>query len=109
MAVSQVIDASDNDDKLTDIQYYLDSIRLLITYKVNINIRNNAGATALFEAVMFNNLNAVQVLLELPEGGADATIPDNQGRLPSTIAKCNEISDLLKWYENEDDVKSAIE
>lgn len=96
-------DVSDDDLEDIGIQYYLDNIKLLIKYNANINIQNNTGATPLFEAVAGNNLNAVRLLLEF---GADVNIPDHRGRLPATIATCNEISDLLQWYEN--DVKPAI-
>lgn len=85
-------DVSDDDLENIGIQHYLDNIKLFIKYNANINIQNNAGATPLFEAVAGNNLNAVRVLLDL---GADAMIPDYQGRLPTMIATTEEISDLL--------------
>ena len=84
---------NDNGNSAPYTAIYRGAQRSTAVSVADINIQNNTRATPLFEAVAANNLNAVRILLEL---GVDANIPNHQGRLPLTIATCNEISNILR-------------
>ncbi|GEM_PF-1798333 len=63
---------------------------------IDINAQNKAGQTALFWAASKGNEEIVKRLLA---EGADATIADNNGVVPYSVAVKNKRSAVLPWFE----------
>jgi ankyrin repeat protein len=64
------------------VALYCEIIKMLVDKGVYINHRNKMGATPLFVAVSYNDMHAIELLLQL---GADPRIPDNEGKLPVVV------------------------
>jgi len=61
--------------------------------KINPNIQDHAGDTALHDAARFGHVDVVQILLE---AGADPSIKNNQGKDPLTLAELANKEDVIK-------------
>lgn len=86
-------------------------IHLLVKYGANINVRDEDGQTPLLYGRIFNrslicnlysiaaahasHIPTMKLLLQL---GADPTIADNDGTLPSSVAQTDEEKEVWQQY-----------
>ena len=93
-----VDETSNNQNKVYKKSYQyklLKVLKLLIESKVDINVRNQAGQTALMYTVGFGSLDLVKLLLE---AGADVNARDNEGQtalMSFATFKNSKVVDLL--------------
>ena len=71
-------------------------------YNDYINSRNIWGKTALYNAVDYEQIDHVKLLLD---AGADKTIKNNIGHTPIDAARPKEITNLLETHTLEQDIK----
>lgn len=69
-------------------------VNYLLTRKVNLDLRDNEGNTALIWAITTDNTNTVRLLLE---AGADVTVTGKFGSAASVAEVKPERDTLLKW------------
>jgi len=89
-------------DNVISNQWNADVVRYLLKLGVNVNGRNDCGATALLFAVIVGQFDIVKLLVE--EGKADCSIADKDGVTPLAMAlQLNkvEIADYLKFHTNQ--------
>lgn len=77
------------------------AIRELHNHHAKINIRNDSGQTPLYRAILTNNVNSTEALLQAGANPNEMILFENKEDLPLDVAialKHNEIADLLKKY-----------
>jgi hypothetical protein len=81
-----------------------DVVRVLIAGGAELDRRDTLGMTALHKAVLggmpYNRTSAADTVRALLDAGADASIPDQQGRLPLQLARHRRwrcTAPLLRW------------
>eukprot|EP00899_Mesostigma_viride_P003762 jgi/Mesvir1/13387/Mv16481-RA.1 len=71
-------------------------VSALVDAGAKLDARNNEKMTPLYLACGFGRIDAAKVLLE---AGADADLPDKDGKRPRDIAGSTSIKDLLSLYQ----------
>ena len=75
----------------------IDVLKLFLDRKININIKNEAGDTALMRASDCGFKEIVQLLLD---HGADVDLKNKKGRTASDLAENNEIKEMIQNHVN---------
>jgi ankyrin repeat protein len=75
----------------------IDTVKLLLDNKADIEARDDDGATPLFNAVLNGNTEIVRLLLEY---GANKNIKDNKGKHLEDIVKPEKKEEILELLHN---------
>ena len=91
-------DATRGNTALMGISFkgYPDIARRLVAAGANVNARNLAGQTALMTAVLFNQMEIIDLLVE---AGADPSISDAQGNTVVKLAMMNGHHHLVERFQ----------
>jgi len=68
-------------------------VKALVSYGIDVNLKSNAGQTAIFYAVSYSHGDIVEILLE---NGAEINFIDINGRSPLSIAVENKYMGIEK-------------